>query len=316
MILPVVLCVLILCAGLWLFLIAPAMEKKTELSELWKYDYAHRGLHCREGGAPENTLAAFRLAVQYGFGIELDLRLTADRQVVAHHDPSLFRTCGADKRISELSFKELQGFRLFQTEERIPSLSQVLSLVEGRVPLILELKSCENYEELCRLSLRELGGYGGLFCVESFDPRILRWFRLYAPQTARGQLMTRLKGGKDGIGAFKAFCGRNLLTNFLTRPHFTAYEFQWRNNLSLKTAKWLFHMREASWTLKTWEELQKAKQHGNLCIFEGVLFQKEPERQKDPTRGLSKGLGATAFRERKVRARALESREKENTLYE
>ncbi len=305
MILPVFLGLLTLCTGLWLFAIAPSAERKPELQELWKYDYAHRGLHSQKEGVPENSLSAFRFAAQCGFGIELDLRLTMDLQVAVHHDESLLRTCGADRRISELSFQELQDFRLFQTQEKIPSLSQVLSLIDGRVPLILELKSCENFEKLCKLCLAQLEGYRGLYCIESFDPRIVRWFKLHAPQVVRGQLMTRLKKGEGGLSGIEAFCGRNLLTNFLTRPHFEAYEFRWRDNLSLKTAKRVFNMQEASWTLKSEKDFQRAKAQGNLCIFEALSPQKEQDASKFSFEALQKGSKAAVFRERKGKARGL-----------
>lgn len=253
---------------LWLWAIAPQLPR-ADFSAFLKYDYAHRGLHDREKGVPENSLAAFGLAARGGFGMELDLQLTLDGQVVVHHDRSLARTCGVEKDIDALTWQELQGYRLFGTQERVPLFSDVLKLVDGRTPLIVELKGYCRREELCQKAAGLLRDYPGLYCVESFDPRIVRWFRRHCPEVARGQLSC-FKPREDMPWA-AAFIGRNLLTNFLTRPHFEAYDFHTRHNPSLRAARRVWGMQEASWTLRAFEDYKAAKEDGCLCIFEGFL---------------------------------------------
>lgn len=260
--------ILLLCLALWAWTVAPG--RGADFREFQKYDYAHRGLHNRENGVPENSEKAFSLAVLCGFGMEFDLQLTQDRYVVVHHDHTIKRTCGEDKLISNMDLGELRQYRLFGTEERIPLFEDVLKLVDGKTPLIIELKGYNDPEELCPRVMELLKGYKGLYCVESFDPRIVRWFRENRPDVVRGQLMERLEKGNNGLSAPQAFFARNLMTNFHTRPHFEAYDFQNRDLPSLYLARRL-GMQEVSWTLRREEDYQKAKQLGNLCIFEGFL---------------------------------------------
>ena len=160
--------------------------------------------------------------------MEFDLQLTRDGQVVVHHDRSIARTCGVDKNIDEMTYEELSGYRLLGTEERVPRFTEVLELVGGRTPLIIELKSYTRQQELCEKTVGLLEGYQGLYCVESFDPRIVRWFKMHRPQVVRGQLMCRMP--EKGMSRLADFIGRNLMTNFLTRPHFEAYDFHLRRN--------------------------------------------------------------------------------------
>ena len=264
-ILLVILAIVIVVVLLWLWAIAPQLPR-ADFSAFAAYDYAHRGLHDKDKGVPENSLKAFDLAVRGGFGMEFDLQLTKDGQVVVHHDLTIQRTCGVDRNINEMTYEELSGYRLFGTEERIPLFTEVLKLVNGRTPLIIELKSYDRQEELCQKTVDLLKGYSGLYCVESFDPRIVRWFREHQPQVVRGQLMCR-KPQQD-MSALADFVGRNLLTNFYTRPHFEAYDFRTRSNGSLKAARRVFGMQEVSWTLRSLEDYRVAKGEGCLCISE------------------------------------------------
>lgn len=276
----------------WLWAIAPSFPR-ADFSAFRKFDYAHRGLHDKDKGVPENSLMAFGLAVRGGFGMEFDLQLTKDGQVVVHHDRTIARTCGVDRNIDEMTFAELSGYRLFGTGEQVPLFSQVLKLVDGRTPLIIELKSYTRQEELCRKAVELLQGYKGLYCVESFDPRIVRWFRKNQPQVVRGQLMERLEGGAGGLTRAQAFFGRNLLTNHLTRPHFEAYDFTCRRNPSLRAARRVFGMQEVSWTLRTLEDYKAAKEEGCLCIFEKFLpLQTDPRKKFTLGDLLSEAKGA------------------------
>lgn len=267
MIFWVLLVLLALAFAGWLWAIAPG--RGADFTAFKKFDYAHRGLHDKENGVPENSEKAFALAVQCGFGMEFDLQLTQDKFVVVHHDHSLKRTCGEEKLISDLTLGELKQYRLFGTEERVPLFADVLKLVGGKTPLIIELKGYGDPEELCPRVMEELKGYPGLYCVESFDPRIVKWFKDHRPDVVRGQLMERLEKGNNGLTAFQAFCGRSLLTNYYTRPQFEAYDFHNRDVPSLALARRVFSMQEVSWTLRKVEDYQKARALGNLCIFEG-----------------------------------------------
>lgn len=140
--------------------------------KLLDWRYAHRGLHDNNGGVPENSLAAFRLAAENGFGAELDVHLTADGQLAVIHDSDLQRVCGQEGKVEELTYEALSQYRLLGTEERIPLLSEVLSLFAGVAPLIVELKPIRGNEpELAEKTCALLDTFPDLsYCLESFDP--------------------------------------------------------------------------------------------------------------------------------------------------
>lgn len=268
---------------IWLWLIAPRRSKRAELKSLARYDYAHRGLYNNDAKIPENSLAAFRLAAESGFGIELDLQLTADKRVVVHHDADLNRSCGVNKKINDMSFAELEAYKLFKTEETIPSFEDVLKAVGRRVPLIIEIKSYTEPHEVCKEVWKILKDYEGEYCIESFDPRIVKWFKDNCPEVVRGQLMEHLVTGEDGITFLEAFAGRNMLSNFLTRPDFEAYNFQHRHNPSLRLARRALKIWEVSWTIKNWNDYRLAKEENCICIFEGF----EPDKELQAARNIA-----------------------------
>lgn len=237
------------------------------MDELSRYDYAHRGLHNSKLSIPENSIKAFQFASNSGFGIELDVILTFDNVLVVHHDKDLSRSCKLNKNISDLTFKELQSYGIFETTELIPSFVDVLSVIDGSVPIIIEIKNYDKINLICQKFCEAIVNYNGDFCVQSFDPRIVRWFKKNRPDIVRGQLM----GTVDPPNKIFQFFGQNLLTNFYTRPDFESYEFALRNNPSLQLAKSALHMQEVSWTIRTPEQYQVAKSRGAICIFEGFM---------------------------------------------
>lgn len=148
----IVLIILIILAVLLLLLLLllrpdPAARRKMERFSGRRY--AHRGLHCAAEGVPENSLPAFRRAVEAGYGIELDLHLTTDGRLAVFHDDTLDRVCGVSGRVEEKSYEELRQLRLLGTEEYIPLFEEVLEIVAGRIPMIIEVKYQKNYVALC-----------------------------------------------------------------------------------------------------------------------------------------------------------------------
>lgn len=251
----------------WLYAIMPRIFHKPDMSVLQNWDYAHRGYHEKDQSVPENSLAAFSRAVENGFGIELDVQLSADGKVVVCHDDNLKRMAGVDKKIRELTYEELCQIPLNNTKERVPLFSDALKAVGGRTPLIVEIKYYGVLEELCEKTCDILKNYAGVYCIESFSPAVVRWFRQNHPEIIRGQLMANFKGA--GImNDFTAFLARNLFSNFRTRPDFIAYCYQDRGNFSLRVSKKLYGAQEVSWTLLKQEEMDRVKADGGLCIFQ------------------------------------------------
>ena len=151
--------------------------KKREHPVLNVKYYAHRGFHGEEG-IPENSMAAFKKAKELGYGMELDVQLTKDGVMVIHHDYDLKRTCGVNKKIQDLTYRELCRYRLMGTKERIPRFIEVLGEIDGKVPLLIELKMETCNRKLCKKVAKALDRYRGLYCIECFHPYALYWFKI------------------------------------------------------------------------------------------------------------------------------------------
>lgn len=249
-------------AALPFVLLSPGRASKAQKAPFMGLNCAHRGLHSQDKSVPENSLEAFRLAAEAGYGIELDVQLSRDGQVVVFHDDTLSRVCGVDKRVDELDYDELKTLSLCGTEQTIPLFTEVLKLVDGRSNLIVELKGGRRNNELCRKTRDILDYYDGTFCVESFYPGIVRWFRKNAPDYLRGQLAMPMEDYAKGLCPFLKFALCYGLTNIVTRPHFIAYKIGPRP-LSIRFAELLGAM-SVGWTAHD----SSAENGRNCVIFE------------------------------------------------
>lgn len=258
--------ILVLLAALYLLMLwgrvgYPGLEKLRG----WKY--AHRGLH--GNGVPENSLEAFRAAVAAGYGAELDVHLLSDGGLAVIHDSKLIRTTGADGRVEDLTTAQIKDYRLEGTQETIPTFQQVLKLFEGKAPLIIELKPENNVDALCAAVAQELDGYKGVYCIESFHPMAVAWFRKNKPEVVRGQLAENFFRTPDSsLPQVLKFVLTNLMGNLLARPDFIAYRFEdrreWSNRICLK---W-WRLQGVSWTIRSQEDLDQAEKEGLIPIFE------------------------------------------------
>ena len=237
------------------------------LQALHGWSYAHRGLHGEN--VPENSMAAFRAALEGGYGIELDIHLLADGNLAVMQDSDLIRTTGCTGKIEALTTADLPNYHLDGTHETIPEFRQVLELYNGKAPLIVELKvSDNNYAALTEAACNMLDGYHGVYCLESFDPRCLLWLKKHRPDLIRGQLSENYFATKNKLPfILKLILGKNL-GNFLTKPDFVAYRYKDRRS-TLSNRLCLMHMTGVSWTVQTIEEYHTAVQEGWIPIFEG-----------------------------------------------
>lgn len=252
-------------AGICLFLVLPGrVPPGTGWVVRWRY--AHRGLFTRGQQVPENSLAAFSAAAEAGYGVELDVAMTSDRQLVVFHDDSLERMCGRSGKIWETSLDVLSTLRLAGTGERIPLFSEVLALLAGRVPLIVEIKSSPLRRELCRAVAGMLDGCRGPVCIESFDPLIVAWFRRHRPVMLRGQLAGR-GASRRPMDRIRWFVLRNLLTNAVARPHFIAYRIEDADNLSFRLCRRL-GAPGIGWTVRDDEGWAAGLRRCDTVIFE------------------------------------------------
>ncbi len=238
------------------------------LATLQGWAYAHRGLH--GNGVPENSMAAFRNALENGYGIELDVHLLRDGNLAVIHDSSLKRTAGAEVRIEELCTEDLANYRLEETEETIPQFRQVLALFAGKAPMIVELKPVgDNYAALCEAACQMLADYQGPFCIESFDPRCIAWLRKNRPQIIRGQLAEDFRGSKGSLPTCLKYALTWQLENFFCLPDFVAYKFADRKNIGNFLVRKFWGVQGVTWTLRSQEDYDTAVSEGWLPIFEG-----------------------------------------------
>lgn len=228
---------------------------------------AHRGLHT-DPDVPENSIPAFQRAVRAGYAIELDVQLTSDDRLVVFHDETLERICGCTRKLHEMTWAELREHRLFGTKHRIPLLQDVLELIDGQVPLVVEIKSEGRYLRTTELTCAMLQKYPGTYCVESFHPLVLRWFRKNSPDTLRGQLATDFRREKVVMPWWQRFLLKNLCMDFLSRPDFIAYDRQYKGHLSFRICRSIFKPVCFSWTVRSQKMLDEDRMIYHAFIFE------------------------------------------------
>lgn len=255
---------------LYLFAIMPRLQRPDITPFKGRY-YAHRGLHNNASTAPENSLKAFELAIQKGYGIELDVQLSKDKVPVVFHDYTLKRVCKVDKKVDELTYKELRQLSLFSSTEKIPYLQEALDYIDGRVPIIVELKIPLKAETTCEKADKMLQKYKGVYCIESFNPLGLIWFKKKHPRIMRGQLSTNYFKDKKEGNKLHFFILQNLLLNFLTKPDFIAYRYIHWKNLSFQICTKIFNAYAFAWTIKSKKALEKSRKHFDFFIFDNFI---------------------------------------------
>lgn len=229
--------------------------------------YAHRGFHAKPE-IPENSIPAFKRAIERGWGAEFDVHLIKDGSLVVFHDSQLERCTGIKGIIEDLTLEQVKKLRLESTDERIPTFDEVLALFEGTAPLIIELKTYKgNHKALTQAVCNRLDTYKGDFCVESFDPRVLIDLKELRPNIYRGQLAQNFIKRPENLPWYQRFILTNLFVNFLTRPDFIAYRFEdrmvGRNQLCIKKG-----IQEVSWTITNKKDFNTVLTNGAIPIFE------------------------------------------------
>jgi len=249
----------------------PKIWNKPNITPFIGRYYAHRGLHQSKKTSPENSMAAFKLALDNNYGIELDVQLTKDNVPVVFHDYNLLRLCGVDIKVRDITYKELQKYSLYKSKEKIPTLKSVLELVDGKVPLIIEYKVDGMDTSVCPIANDILKDYYGTYCIESFNPYVLLWYKRYRPNIMRGQLSSHFLKEKEDGNKYLYFLLQNLLLNFMTKPHFIAYSHTHHYMLSLRICRKLYKTTTFAWTLHSNEELEYSRKHFDFFIFDRFI---------------------------------------------
>lgn len=262
----VLLIVFLLLFLLLCFLLKPTKPTSKQMEPFYHRNFAHRGLHTKNKKVPENSLTAFRHAVINDYGIELDIQFSKDFQVVVFHDDTLDRVCGVHGRVDEFTYEQLKQFSLRGQKEQIPLFSEVLSIVDGKVPLIVELKTGKSNKRLCETAYRMLQDYKGDYCIESFNPLIVQWFKQNAPHILRGQLSAPYSSLKKELTKFQAFMLGNCICNVISRPNFIAYD-KISKPFTVKLAESLGAM-PVVWTARDTDDTELLESKNQAVIFE------------------------------------------------
>ena len=256
---------MLLCLIYLLVLVRP--KKGQNQKEELLTPYAHRGLH--GDGIPENSLAAFALACEKGYGIELDVQLSLDGEVMVFHDYTLVRMTGMEGRLCERRAEELASIRLGESDQTIPTLAQVLALVGGRVPILVELKGEDMNTSLCPKVASLLREYKGAYCIESFNPMLVRAIKKELPDAFCGLLYTNVCRDKKKRSVLNIALTWMAL-NFLARPNFIAYNQVDRHAFPVRIVIGCYRAPAFVWTVRTEEELEASRKHQETPIFENV----------------------------------------------
>jgi len=225
-------------------------------------DYAHRGLH--GGEVPENSLSAFSAAISRGLGIECDVQQTRDGRAVVFHDWELDRQTGESGPVGQRTAAELSRVALGASTDRIPTLHDLLGMVRGRVPLLIEVKTRHERRvgSLCLAVRRDLEGYGGPVAVMGFDPRVAAWFRRHAPRVVRGLVVSE-EGARTLSGSV-----RRHLALWHAKPDFLAYDVRDLPS-RFAAAQRKRGLPVLTWTVRGSAPRQRAAEHADAPIVEG-----------------------------------------------
>lgn len=256
--------------GISVFLKMPGPSARAQLQPLMKQPIAHRRYFDNDGTAPENSLAAFQQAIDHGYAIELDTQLSADGTVVVLHDKSLLRSSGIDKSVQDMTDTELATCSLFGSKETAPTFAEALELINGQVPLLVEIKGEAGDDEaaISAATAELLDKYDGVYAVQSFNPFALQWFKENRPDVPRGLLSKDFVGGGEGQSAVNRFAMTGMLTNVVARPNFISYELKSDGQLTFEAMQALTDLPCFAWTLKSQEELDRARAAG----FDAFIF--------------------------------------------
>lgn len=222
---------------------------------------AHRGLH--DDKHPENSISAFKNAVDNDYAIELDIQQLSDGTVVVFHDETLSRMTGQDGYIQNLTKKELKNYKLAQSEECIPTLEEALKTIAGRVPVLVEIKNSTKVGSLEQKTLEILKKYTGDYAIQSFNPYVLIWFKENAPEILRGQLSSKFK--KVPLTFVKKYALKRFKLNKQSEPHFISYRAK---DLPSRFIRKYKHLPLIAWTVRSQDQYMNVVKYSDNIIFE------------------------------------------------
>lgn len=226
---------------------------------------AHRG-YFNNKNIPENSISAFKKSIRYGYSIELDVHLTKDEKIVVFHDFNLKRMCNVNKKIEDCTYEELLKYNLLDTNYKIPLLSEVLELIDGKVALLIEIKE-EKRRNLDLLLSNMLDNYNGKFAVQSFNPFSIYWFKKHRKNYIRGILSGNFKRNKK-MNNFKKILLRNLVLDAMLKVDFISYDIRALPNKKIEKKR--KNKTIIGWTVNNKKEYDYSKKYCDNLICENM----------------------------------------------
>lgn len=228
---------------------------------------AHRGVHSKEKNIIENSIESFQKAIEKNYIIELDVHYLKDGEVVVFHDDNLSRMTGINKNIKDCTYEEIKNTKLYSQDTYIPRFLDVLKLVDGKVPILIELKYDNKTGLLEEKLMENLRDYNGKFAIQSFNPSSIKWFKDNYPDIIRGQLVSKFKNEK--MNRIKKLLLKNMFFNFITKPDFISYNIEDLSHeevIKIKKKRFIL-----GWTVRSKEKYEELiKYYDNLICEEFI----------------------------------------------
>ncbi|WP_042274959.1 glycerophosphodiester phosphodiesterase family protein [[Clostridium] dakarense] len=227
---------------------------------------AHRGLYNEK--YPENSIGAFKNAANHKYSIELDIQFTKDKKIVVFHDSNLYRMTKDERNIYDVNYEDIKELRLLNSDEKIPTIEEVLEVVNGKVGILIEIKNSKNIFDLCEELYNIVKSYDGKYSIQSFNPFVLVWYKNNANHILRGQIAGLSRYSYRNLSWCKKFALKNMILNFKTKPDYIAYSIKGidKPRITYLRNKGILII---SWTIKNEKDMIYAYKYSDNIIFEG-----------------------------------------------
>ncbi|MCZ7601325.1 MAG: glycerophosphodiester phosphodiesterase family protein [Melioribacteraceae bacterium] len=246
------------------------MNFQSTLNWIKETPIAHRGLH-NTTDKPENSFSAFDAALKNNLPIEIDLQITSDNKLIVFHDDNFLRMVGFDKQVNQVTSQEIRKFQLVNTSEKIPFFLEFLEYINGRVPILIEIKNFARPGKFEEIVIENLSNYQGQFALQSFNPLTVRWLKINKPEIPRGQISSKFR--EMPVPLHYKYMLRNLTLNFSAKPHFINYNIDDLPYLPVELYR-NYGIPILAWTIKTESQLAKAKDLADNFVFEQIPLEK------------------------------------------
>ena len=233
---------------------------------LLKTPIAHRGLH--DDVIPENSMAAFEAAIEAGYPIEVDVQLTKDKVAIVFHDDIMTRLTGLKKRVTRVKFDAIQKLRIGNSDVKIPTFREFLDLVDGQVPILIEIKKQRGSKGIENTVMDMMKDYKGKYAIQSFHPYAIRNVRKINPEIYCGLLSSKLTEMK--LFFLSKAAVKNARLFFMAKPDFVSFEINSFPNDRIARFREELKLPIIGWTIKTKEDIERACKYCDGIIFENI----------------------------------------------